>query len=440
MIKKARIWVLGLAVVCSACAAPSLRYKSDVQKMMAAGKFSEAAAWVEGKKNKMYADKDAHLYALDKAVLLHDAQSHQESDALLAQAQQRIEDLYTKSASATLGKVVVNDLTTPYEAADYEKAFTYFYRAMNFLQQDNLSDAAVEARRAAFFLDHLRASQQKGYNDDPFIQYFASLIFESVGQRSDARISRENALNAYRKQGGKLDVQTPHFVVPADADQWGEIILLHYNGLLPLKKTQTLQLAWNRAISIASSPQETRYEVAPEVENAIYAGIMGNAITIALPALENQRYQVRSSLAVVDGQRYPLLKMANLGALAHQDLEEKMPGIWFRTVTRAVIKQVAAVQARHAVNHATDKQDSALGDFAGMLVSVLGAAFEKADTRQWFTLPAEIHMTRIFVQPGKRDIQLLLKDGYGNIVGEKVFENVKVGRGERVFLHYRSAR
>ena len=431
--------MLGLAVVCSACAAPSLRYKSDVQRLMRGGKFDVAAEHIESKKQKMYSNKDIHLYALDKAALLHDAQDPIKSDLLLSQAQERIDDLYTKSASATVGQVVVNDLTTSYEATDYEKAFTYFYRALNFLQQDNLSDAAVEARRAVSFLDELRGRKKSGYTDDPFIQYVASLIFESVGQRSDARICRENALNAYHKNGGKWGIKTPHFIVPDNAEELGEIILFHYNGLLPLKKTQTLQIAWDRAMSIASSPVETRYQVAPEVQNAVYAGLMGSAVTISLPTLEQQPYTILSSVAQVNGQQYPLLKMANLSALAQLDLEQKMPGIWFRTVTRAVVKRVMAVQAHHTAKKAS-KDDDAVGSLAEMLVSVLGSVFEKADTRQWFTLPAEIHMTRIFVKPGTQDLHLFLKDGYGNIVGEKVFENIKIGRAERVFLHFRSAR
>jgi len=227
--------------------------------------------------------------------------------------------------------------------------------------------------------------------------------------------------------------------VPSNADELGEIIIFHYNGLLPLKKSETLQIAWNRAMSIASSPVETRYQVPAEVQNAIYAGLMGSAVTISLPRLEKQPFSILSSMVQVDGQRYPLTKVANLATLAQQDLEQKMPGIWFRTVTRAVSKRVLAVQAHHAVRKAS-KEDDTLGSLAELFVSVLGSALEKADTRQWFTLPAEIHMTRIFVEPGTRDVHLLLKDGYGNIVGEKVFENIKIGRGERVFLHFRSAR
>jgi len=428
---------MGLAVVCSACAAPSLRYKTDVNKLLAQDKIEAADQHIQSKQKRMYAKKDVHLLYLDRATLLHDVNKPKESDFLLAQAQDRINDLYTKSATAEIGTLVINDLTTAYDVADYERAFTFFYRAMNFLQQNDVSGAAVEARKAVFFLDGLRGSKKKGYTDDPFIQYFASLVFESVGQLSDARISRQNALNAYNKQGKEMGVQTPNFPLPSNINDLGEVILFHYNGLLPLKKTQTIQLAWDRAMSIASSPEETRDQVAPEVQNALHAGIMGSAITISFPQLEAQLYRVYSSAAVIDAQRYPLYKVANLSALAKQDFNEKMPSVWFRTVTRALVKRIAAVQAHKAAAEAS--KDEGVGVLAEMFVGMLGSALEKADTRQWFTLPAEIHMTRIFVAPGKRDIHLLLRDKNGNIIGEKVFEGVIVPRGGRVFLHHRSA-
>ena len=221
---KARVYLLGLVVFCSACAAPSLRYKSDVSRLMAQGKFQTAADTVAAKSHKMYARQDNALAYLDQAALLHDAANPAQSDKLLAQAQARIEELYTVSATRSAGRLLINDLTLPYEVSAYERAFTYFYRAMNFLDQHNLMDAAVEARKASAFLDQLRASKQKGYNDDPFVQYFSSLIFESVGQRSDARICRENALNAYQNLGGLLRVSAPEFTVPANADELGEVI------------------------------------------------------------------------------------------------------------------------------------------------------------------------------------------------------------------------
>ena len=434
---KARICLLGLALVCSACAAPSLRYKTEINRLSAAGKFREADERVTAKKNKLYKKKDAALFYLDRAALLHDAQDPAASDEMLASAQKYIDELYAKSVSASAGRLLINDLTTPYYAANYERALTYYYRAQNFLQRGDVSSAAVEARRAVFFLDHLRADKRKGYNDDPFVQYFASLVFESVGQLSDARIARQNAFNAYRRLGGKLGVSAPEFSVPKNAGELGEVIIFHYNGLLPLKKTQTVQVAWSEAAAMASSPQETTDSVSPEVQNALAAGLFGSAVTLSYPVLVPQPFRVASSFVEAGGQRYVTQKVADFAGAAKMDLDEKLPGIWFRTATRAVAKQVAAAQARQAARSAAN--DDTVGDLAGMFVSALGAALEKADTRQWFTLPAEVRMTRLFLTPKTQDIKLLFRDGYGNIIGEHVFENVPVERGGRIYLHHRTA-
>ena len=423
-------------VLCSACGAPSLRYKYQVNKLAAQGNFAQAADYVKDKAKSSYGARDEILYDLDRGALLHDAQNAPESDLLLAAAQQHITDSYTKSVSASASRLVVNDLTTPYYAANYETALTFFYRAMNFLQQNDVMSAGVEARKAVFFLDHLRGDKTHGYNDDPFVQYMASVIFESTGELSDARIARTNALKAYEKRGWSK----PDFAVPTDWQNYGEVIVVHYVGQVPLKKSQTVQVAWHKLMSMADSPVEGQ-AIAPEVQNAVRAGLTGSAVTIAYPVVEPQPYLVTGSYLAVNGQRFKMQKMTDVAELMHQDLREKLPGIWFRLATRAVLKRVAAVQARHAVDGSSKegKKWGSAGWMAEMAVSLLSAATEKADTRQWFTLPAEIYMTRAFVAPGTQNITLQLTDKNGAVLGQHTFENVAVPKGGRVFLHHRTA-
>lgn len=151
MIGKARIGLLGLVLFCSACAAPSLRYKTEINQLVSAGKFKEAQEKLADKKVKLYSRKDAILFYLDSAALLHDAGDASASDQFLSQAQDRIDELYATSITGSAGRLLINDLTAPYYPASYEQALTYFYRAQNFLQQNDVSAAAVEARRAVFF-------------------------------------------------------------------------------------------------------------------------------------------------------------------------------------------------------------------------------------------------------------------------------------------------
>ena len=435
---KARIGIIGLFVLCSACAAPSLRYKNDVAKLAAEGQFKVASQYVTKKKNKMYSKRDAVLFYLDQGALAHDAKENKESDSSFAMAQQEIQNKQAASVTGETGRLIINDLTTSYKVPSFEQAFTYYYRGLNFLLQGNVASAAVEARKAVFFLDHLRGSKESGINDEPFIQYFASLVFESAGELSDARIARQNAFNAYSRFASKLRLEVPSFQVPSYADKLGEIIIIHANGLMPLKTTQTRQVAWNRAVLLASSPAETGLTPAPEVENALTGAFVGSALTLSFPAFTELSYTIKSSAVSVDGEYpRPTRKMADLSRMAQWDLDEKMPSILFRSATRAVVKYVASVQAREAAQSAAE--NSFAGDLAQMFVSFLGALTEKADTRQWFTLPAEIYMSRVFVAPGKHRIRLLFRNGNGNIVGEYDFGEVTVRKGERIYLQHRTA-
>ena len=114
---RVRAAVIGLALFCSACAGPSLRYKKDITRLVAAQNFTPAVSQLEENKNKLYKEKDAALYFLDKAALLHDAQHTAKSDEALSTAQNIIEQLYAKSVTGAFGTLLINDLTTPYYAA-----------------------------------------------------------------------------------------------------------------------------------------------------------------------------------------------------------------------------------------------------------------------------------------------------------------------------------
>ena len=153
--KKARICLLGLVLFCSACAAPSLRYKKEMSSLLAAEKYQEAEELLVSKKNKLYSRKDAPLFYFDRALVAFDAGDIDKTDQIFSGAQMMIETS-ARSVSGEAGRLFINDLTTPYYAPAYEQALTYYYRALNFLRAGNVSAAAVEARRAVFFLDHLQ--------------------------------------------------------------------------------------------------------------------------------------------------------------------------------------------------------------------------------------------------------------------------------------------
>lgn len=426
--------LLTVLLCCSACSAPSLRHKKEINKLLAAQSYPAAIEKIESAKDREYKQRDALLYYLDSGTLLHEAGEYTASDRRMAWAQEKIDELFTQSVTAHIGQYLVNDLTVPYYPASYEREFTYYYRAMNFLQRGNVGGALVEANKAVHYLDGQRG--RKDFRENPFLQYFSSLIFESAGKRDDARISHTRALQAYGLDGGSGLTQKPIFgeYIP----EWGEIVLVHANGLLPLKKSETFQIGWGEVLLWSRNLQENM-QIKPEVENAIMAGLLGNSVTVAYPVLEDQPYSIKASEAVTqNGKTYPTFLMADIAGMAKEELKNKESATMLRMAIRAAAKRTAAVQARHAAYQASS--DESIGQLAEMFVSFLGAITEKADTRQWFTLPAQLRMTRFYVPSGKQDILLRFKDGFGNIVGEYRFENLDVKPNGRIYLHYRTAK
>ncbi|WP_424245986.1 hypothetical protein Dip510_000915 [Elusimicrobium posterum] len=432
-----RTALLGIVVVLTcACGQSSLSYRKDVNHFIAAGHYDAAEAKVEEAKGSIYKEKDSLLYYLDLGLVQHDAHKPAESDANFALAQQRIDELFTKSISANVAKVVKNDTTTPYDGAEYEKAMTYVYRALNFLERNDLQGALVEARKAVFNLDYLRKHKKTGYNDDPFVQYFASLLFEMEGNLSSARIARANALSAYERFAPFYSVSAPNFAVPQNADKMGEIIFIHYNGHIPQLTSRTMQIAWDRALLVTSESDELLNEDA-SVQNAVIAGIAGNAITIAYPVMTSMPYYIQGSNITAAGITQDTVLMHDLAALAQKELSDDMPGIMARLIARAAIKQVLNVQAQNVTKSLTD--DDNLAMLAGMLVRGLSAAVEKADTRMWFTLPAEVRMSRLFIPPGKHTVVFTAYDHAGSKMETHNFD-VELKAGERIFLHHRTAK
>ena len=426
-------WVVLLTVIfcCSACGAPSLRHKREVNQLMAAGQFQSAADKLEKVRTKEYSRRDSVLYDLDSAAILQEAHQYGESDRRLARAQDRIDELFTQSISAHAARYLINDLTVPYVPAPYERALTYYYRAMNFLSQEDIGGALVEANRAVYYLDDLRGTKKSGWRDDPFVQYFMSLVFESAGKRDDARIARARAAEGNAEAVRNLRTRVP--------DGEGEVVLVHANGVVPLKKSQTFQVAWGHILVLAQNNREGDRSISPQVQNAINAGLLGGSVTIAYPVLEKYTSQIVSSEVVTaSGAVYPTYKLGDVAESVEQDLKEKEISTYLRMAARAAGKRIAAVQARHAATNAS--KDNTVGQLSEMFVSFLGAVTERADTRQWFTLPAEMRLARLSLPAGRQDITLRFRDGYGKIIGEYTFKDVLVKSGGRVYLHYRTAK
>jgi hypothetical protein len=130
--------------------------------------------------------------------------------------------------------------------------------------------------------------------------------------------------------------------------------------------------------------------------------------------------------------------VADISSAARETLKEELAANTARMITRAVTKYILSVQARHIAKKIS--KDDNIGQLTGILFSVLSNITEKADTRSWFTLPAEIRMASLFLSPGRHNIKLVMHDNAGKTIDEHLFENVQINKGERIYLYHRTAK
>ncbi|HNW43967.1 MAG TPA: hypothetical protein PKI19_05630 [Elusimicrobiales bacterium] len=433
----------GAAACLAACAGPSRSYRAGLNERIAANDFEGARALVDQVKGSEYGEKNAVLYYLDRGMVQHDAANYADSDHDLETAENRMEELFTKSVSRRAATLLLSDNTTKYAGEVFERALLNTVRALNFVFLGKPDDALVEARKVTAYLGRFNEFMQgkSGYRDSAFAQYLSAMLFEANGDADDARIAYDAAAEAYKNYAADYGKAAPDFKTPPYAklerQGLGEIVFLHYNGPAPMKVSRTFQVAWNEAVLAVSQSGEEDNAEAQRFDNALKAGIIGDAITVAYPEYVQDNYFIAGSRIAAGGAEAPSLLMEDISSIARQTLAEKNDAIRLRAIARATIKFVLA---RAAADEVEKRAGAGLGFLAKMITSAAGAATETADTRGWTTLPAQIRMARLAVAPGRQDVSVTFTARDGTVTGSTVFKDVEVVKGRRTYLHFRTAR
>lgn len=415
----ANVRILALAgLALSACIPPSVAYRENLSALVADRQYAEATQAIDEAREPKYGDKDRVLYWLDKAAILHAARDYAGSDALLDKAELRIEELYTVSLSQAAGTVLVNDATQDYAGEPHERALLYVLRALNYAYLQRVDDAVVEARKVTSYLDRFgERVQLKTYRDDAFAHLLSAMLFEDAGRYDDARISREAAERAYARYARDLGVATPQFGLAPRIPGEGELVLLHYNGKIPLRGTKHTSVPVGRKKTVRELSRSDSDEDQAQ-------------LPVAIPTIVEQPYDIRSSAVQSSGRSAQTVLVEPIAAITVKTLEDEMPAIKARAATRALAKGGTYTAAEAA---GTNKAVSGAG------LSAAGA-FEQADTRGWATLPAELRMARLALPAGVHDVRIEYRDAAGATRFEETIRGVEVSAGFRTYVHVRTAK
>ncbi|MDE2510762.1 MAG: hypothetical protein KGL74_06545 [Elusimicrobia bacterium] len=406
---------------------------------LAAGKYDKAEAKIEGAKLSSYGEKNQVLYYLDLGAVLHDGGKYKESDQNLALAERRMDELYTKSVSKEAGRFLLNDNTVEYAGERFERALVNVYRALDYLLGGDKENALVEIRKLSRLLQEYSdryGASRTAYKDDAFAQYLSGLLYADGGQDDDARIALRDAARAYKNYAAVYGTTPPSLTGPDVPDGDGELIFLHANGTGPRKESRSLQVAWNEAVAAVNSTKNDEAQ-SGQARNALRAGVLGHAITIAYPVFVSDPYRIASSEIESDGRSAATGLVEDVTAIARKDLDERQALIKTRAVARAAIKYILAKAATDEVRRKYG--DNSLQAIASQIATAaLSAATEVADTRSWATLPAQFRMARLALPAGAHDVVVNYRDAAGAVILTRTF-HVTIRKGERAYLQDRTA-
>lgn len=394
-----------------------------VERHLAAG---DPEAALERLESTPFAERDAALQALYRGMVLRLAGDRRASIAAFEDAIERMGELEATSLSETAGALVLTEAVRSYEGALYERILVHVLQALNHLERGDYEAARVEARRIDLGLR--RIDNQLGrapYGGDAFARYLTGLIYEAVGDVDDARIAYRNSWQAYRVE----DSDRPNLAAPthlgerlarladeADIDVGvdglpeatdrsatergeGELFVVVFNGLVPARLSSSIWVQSRPSgelfrLSVPALRERPIPRGPARIEATPLADRSTPAFSVAAP---RHRRPVTANTE----------RVADVAAVARATLAGEIAAATARSVTRNV--------ARHQITREVRKEDPLLA----ALVNVFGVIMlERADTRSWRTLPANISMARLSLPPGRYDIGVADTGASGAVLPE----------------------
>lgn len=435
---------LVLPLLLSGCATYSDSFGS-IQTNLATQKYDAALKDIEKESR---SKTDRVLYLLNKGMVLRMKRDFAGSNQALEAAKNEMERLYAVSVSQNAMSFLINDSTVSYGGEDYEQVLVHLFMALNYLELGQKGEARVEAQQVDLKLREIGSSVSGNrYARDAFTLYLTGMIYEDLGERSDAMISYRDAYNAYKKYqttyGTPMPDELKHdllrmaqrlglrdeaaqyskeFGIPLasarnDPPTEGELVFIFNNGLAPIKREK-------RATMLAPPPSVVAGN-APATP--------GVYVTIALPYYESQPNSVVAARISATDKQASTAPVENIDAIAKASLDSHMAAITARSIARAVIKAKIQESVDRAGQN-RNNNDSGAALLGSIFVRVAAIATERADTRSWLTLPAEIQLARLHLPPGTYTIKVELLGAGGQTVDTREYPGIVIADGHMTYL------
>lgn len=382
---------------------------SESRSLIRSGQISEAI-----EKLKPLAEKksdDQLVYLLDYGMALHLAGRYEESNQVFLKADKIAEIVDYHSVSnitlATLG----SEEMVQYKGESYEKVLINVYLALNYLMLGKFDDAMVEVRRVNEKVNRIRLDGREDFEQNPFAHYLSAILWESDQKFDDAYISYE--------QSYKLDGSNP--LLPQDLIRSAK-----------RARREDAYQKWKREF-----PQITE-------NKSWYDRNTGELIVVfqdgwgpekhyslqdhRFPELHPVRSRTQSALVKVDG-------VGEFSTTTVYDVERTSIHTLAADYSWMAARKVGAFIAKEVVADQIRQKNETLGNIAWLAMHLS----DRADLRQWSTLPRAFQIARISLPPGVYQISIQGRDGTGGLTSESTTKKeVRIQPGRKAFISWRA--
>ena len=376
--------------------------------------------------------KRQFLFLVNNGLLLSILGRYEESNTYLEKAFIFGEDFrinYLNEAASYL----TNPNFTVYRGEDHEHLLLLYYKAVNYLKLGKRQEALVECRRMNIRLQQLsdRYDTDKKYREDAFIQLLMGIIYETDKDYNNAFIAYRNAYNTYESEYVSLfNLGSPEQLkidlvrmallsgLESEVDFYkrefgledyvyepssgGDLVFFWHNGLGPVKAEWGINFVITRRGDMVTFYNESLglsfpFNIGDYSEDEKKGLEKLEVLRVAFPKYVERPVYYTSALLETGSENRELEKIEDVNKIGFQVLEQRMTLEFSKALIRAAMKKVAEYQVR--------KENEVLGSLFG----IINAITEKADTRNWQTLPHSISYARIPLTLGNNEVTFTLK-------------------------------
>lgn len=430
----------------------SLRFHDYI----ASGNFEKADAWIAGDKKYGRVNNEI-LQILNRGYLHRMMGDYDKSIEFLHEADLRIEDYHKNMGKEALA-LVSNPTVKPYRVEDFESVMLHYYQAISYYQLGKYENAIVECKRMNLVLQQIDdkfKDHKNKYQKDAFGHLLMGIIYEASGNLNDAFIAYRNAyeiyIGDYAKLYGsvvphqlKLDLLRTSYRLGfgseykqyakefnldyEDDNAFASLVFFWENGFGPVKDQWSIFFSThvNNGVFYLQNEELNlffNFHIGSESKERQQAYSNMSFLRVAFPKYRERKPVYSAASVFVNGKEYRLDECQNVNSIAFESLNDRM--------MREVSVAIARLVSKKVIESAARGQDELLG----AAVSIGNAISEKADTRNWQTLPYAISYARIPLRTANTEAKLVAKGTLGGTDSHSIEINVSKNQTAIYFFH-----